>query len=71
MVRPNVRPPRPQSTPNAYVQTRLACGAERNTIERSLVITEARSQGTIIQLKNPPTSQYVSHAHTRTLRNGT
>jgi len=49
----------------------LEAGASCNTAPKSAVITEARIHGTKIQLKNPPTNQYVSQAQLFTLRNGT
>ena len=49
----------------------LDAGASCKPRPRSAVITDARIHGTMIQLKNPPTSQYVSHAQLFTLRNGT
>ena len=71
MVRPNVKPPSPQSTPNEKVQNRQFPGAFLKTASKSCVIADAIAQGRMIQLKNPPTSQYVSHAQPFTPRYGT
>src|SRR6267142_353302 len=71
IVSPNVSPPSPHNTPNVYAQTTLCVGASWSTFIRSAVITAARIHGAIIQLKKPPTSQYVSQAQPFTLRNGT
>src|SRR5271166_940758 len=57
IVNPKVRPPNPQRTPKTYVQKMLRPGASCSTPNKSLVITDAKIHGTMIQLKKPPTSQ--------------
>jgi len=70
-VSPNVRPPKPHIAPQKYAQRMLSIGASCSTARRSFVLIEARTHGAMIQLKNPPTSQYTSHAHFLTPRYGT
>ena len=61
MVSPNVSPPNPHMAPKKYVHQSVVALCWLRTPNTSLVINVASTQGQIIQLKKPPTSQYVSH----------
>src|SRR5882672_11083024 len=63
IVNPKVRPPTPHSRPKKKDQNRVLDGASERTARRSRVIRLPSNQGAMIQLKNPPTSQYVSQDH--------
>src|SRR3982074_1554989 len=71
MVKPKVRPPTPHSSPKKNVQKRTLPGVSRKTASRSLVLSRPKNHGAMIQLKKPPVSQNVSHAHRFTPRYGT
>ena len=57
MVRPKVSPPRPHMAPQNHVHANVEAEVSPSTPRRSLVLIEARTQGAMIQLKKPPTSQ--------------
>ncbi len=60
MVRPYVRPPKPQRTPKNTHQPTTEEGTCRITPIRSLVWIAAKTQGAITQEKMPPVSQKIS-----------
>ena len=57
MVRPKVSPPRPHMAPQNQVQANVEAEVWPSTPRRSRVLIEATTQGAMIQLKKPPTSQ--------------
>jgi hypothetical protein len=67
MVRPNVSPPTPQRTPKKNVQKRVLRPESRRISSVWGRIASENAHGATIQLKTPPTSQYVSQDQPRTL----
>src|ERR1700704_5554838 len=60
IVNPKVSPPTPHRRPKKKDQNRVFDGASERTARRSRVMRLPSNHGAMIQLKNPPTSQYVS-----------
>ena len=68
MLSPKVSPPTPQSSPKKNAQPMLERGASRRIASVSGAVSSASTHGATIQLKTPPASQKLSHAHPFTLR---